>query len=54
MMKKDRVGKYAETFKGNKILPIPEIVKTIELQILSLVITDLRTKRLVVLKKRKF
>ena len=24
---KDRVGKYAEFFKGNEILPIPEIIK---------------------------
>ena len=38
---KDRVGKYAEYFKGNEILPIPEIVQKTEPQILSLVVTDI-------------
>ena len=43
---KDRVGKYAKYFKGNEILPNPEIGEKIEPRILSLVISDLKTKRL--------
>ena len=50
---KDRVGKYAEFFVGNKILPIPEIVKKVEPWIIALVVTDLKT-RLVGLKKESF
>ena len=46
---RDRVGKYAEFFVGNKILPITEI-KKIEPKIVSLVVTDLKTRRLVGLK----
>ena len=38
---KDRVGRYAQYFKGNEILPIPEIA-------------DLKTKRLVGLNKEIF
>ena len=52
--KKDSVGKYAKYFKGNEILPIPEIAKNIELRILSLVVTDLKTKRVTGLKKEAF
>ena len=37
---RDRVSKYAEYFKVNKILPFPEIIQKIEPQILSLVVTD--------------
>ena len=48
---RDRVGKYAKYFKGNEILPIPEIVEKLTPRILSLVISDLKTKRLVGLKK---
>ena len=33
---KDRVGKYADYFKGNEILPIPEILQKIEPKIVSL------------------
>ncbi len=44
---KDRVGRYAKYFKGNKILPIPEIVERIAPRVLSLVVSDLKTKRLV-------
>ena len=51
---RDRVGKYAKYFKGNEILPIPEIVQKMEPRILSLVISDLKTKRLVGLKKETF
>ena len=44
---KDRVGKYAKYFNGNEILPIPEIVEKITPRVLSLVVSDLKTKRLV-------
>ena len=50
----DQVGKYAEYFKGNEILPIPEILQKLESRILSLVVTDLKTRRLVGLKKEGF
>ena len=46
---KDRVGRYAKYFKGNEILPIPEIVEKI-----WLVVSDLKTKRLVGLNKDTF
>ena len=51
---KDRVGKYADYFKGNEILPIPEILQKIEPRIVSLVVTDLKSRRLVALKKEGF
>ena len=51
---KDRVGKYAKYFKGNEILPISEIIEKIIPRILSLVISDLKAKRLVGLKKETF
>ena len=51
---RDRVGKYAQYFKGNEILPIPEIVEQLEPRILSLVVLDIKTKRLVGLKKEIF
>ena len=51
---RDRVGKYAKYFKGNEILPIPELVEKLTPRILSLVISDLKTKRLVGLKKETF
>ena len=51
---KDQVGKYAKYFKGNEILPIQEIVEKLEPRILSLVISDLKTKKLVGLKKETF
>ena len=47
---KDRMGKYAQYFKGNEILPIPEIIEKLEPIILSLVVLDLKTRRLVGLK----
>ena len=51
---KNRVGKYADYFKGNEILPIPEILQKLEPRIVSLVVTDLKTRRLVGLKKEGF
>ena len=51
---KNRVGKYAQYFKGNEILPIPEIIEKLEPRILSLVVTNLKTRRLVGLKKKGF
>ena len=51
---RDRVGKYADYFKDNEILPIPEIAKDLETRILSLVVTDLKTKRVTGLKKKAF
>ena len=40
---RDRMGKYAEFFVGNEILPILEIMDKIEAWIVSLVVTDLKT-----------
>ena len=51
---KDRVGKYADYFKGNEILPIPEFLQKNEPRIVSLVVTDLKSRRLVGLKKEGF
>ena len=51
---KDRMGKYAQYFKGNEILPIPEIIEKPEPRILSLVVSNLKTRRLVELKKEAF
>ena len=51
---KDRVGKYAEYFKGNEILPIPELLQKLEPRIVSLVVTDLMSRRFVGLKKEGF
>ena len=52
--KNDRVGKYADYFKGNEILPIPEFLQKNEPRIVSLVVTDLKSRRLVGLKKEGF
>ena len=51
---RDKVGKYAQYFQRNVILPIPEVSKAQEPRILSLVITDLKTGRLTGLKKDTF
>ena len=51
---RDMVEKYAKYFKGNEILPIPELEKKLTPRILSLVVSDLKTKRLVGLKKETF
>ena len=48
------MSKYAGYFKGNEILPIPEILQKMEPRIISLVVTDLKTRRLVGLKKEGF
>ena len=41
------MGRFAKYFKGNEILPIPEIADKIMPRVLSLVVSDLKTKRLV-------
>ena len=51
---RDRVGKYAPYFRGNEILPIPEIVAEVEPKTLSFIITDLRTRKLAGIKKETF
>ena len=51
---RDRVEKYAKYFKGNEILPIPELVEKLTPMILSLVVSDLKTKKLVGLKRETF
>ena len=51
---KDRMGRYAKYFKGNEILPIPEIVEKVTPRVLSLVVSDLKTKRFVGLNKETF
>ena len=51
---RDRVEKYAKYFKGNEIQRIPELVEKLTPRILSLVVSDLKTKRLVGLKKETF
>ena len=48
------MGRYAKYLKGNEILPIPEIVERIAPRVLSLVVSDLKTKRLVGLSKDTF
>ena len=50
----NRVGRFAKYFKGNEILPIPEIADKIAPRVLSLVVSDLKTKRLVGLTKEVF
>ena len=50
----DRVTKYAKYFKDNEILPIPELVEAVEPKTLSIVVTDLKTRRLAGLKKEAF
>ena len=51
---KDRVEKYAQYFKGNRILPIPELVEAVQPKTLSLIVADIKTRRLAGLKKDKF
>ena len=48
--KKDRVEKYAQ----NRILPIPELVEAVQPKTLSLIVSDIKTRRLAGLKKDKF
>ena len=52
--KKDRVEKYAQYFKGNRILLIPELVEAVQPKTLSLIVSDIKTRRLAGLKKDKF
>ena len=52
--KKDRAEKYAQYFQGNQILPIPELVEAVQPKTLSLIITDIKTRRLAGIKKDKF
>ena len=51
---KDRAGKYADYFRSNEILPIPEILQKLEPRIVSLVVTDQKRGRVVGLKKEEF
>ena len=51
--KKDRAEKYAQYFQGNWILPIPELV-VVQPKTLSLIVTNIKTRRLAGLKKDKF
>ena len=51
---RDRVGKYARYFQANVIKPIPEISKVLKPWTLSLVVTDLKTRKLIGLKKDTF
>ena len=51
---RDRLGKYAQYFKGNEIFPIPEVSKVQEPRILSLDISDFKTRGLTGLQKDKF
>ena len=51
---KDKMGKYAPYFKDNIILPIPGISDLLEPRILSLVVVDLKDRKLVGLTKEVF
>ena len=46
--------KYEKYFKGNRILPIPELVQEVQPKTISFVVTDLKTRRLAGLKKETF
>ena len=46
------MGKYAEYFKGNE--SIPELLQKLEPRIVSLMVTDLKSRQLVGLKKKGF
>ena len=48
---KYRVRKYALYFRGNQILPIPELVAAVLPKTLSFIITNLRTRKLTGFKK---
>ena len=51
--KKDRVGKYAQYFKDNTILPIPGLVETVETKTLSFIVSDFKTRKLAGVRKKK-
>ena len=44
-------AKYAQYFQGNRILPIPELIKKVENKTLSFIITDIKTRRLAGIRK---
>ena len=46
--------KYEKYFQGNRILPIPELVKEVQPKIVSFVITDLKSRRLAGIRKETF
>ena len=46
--------KYVQYFQGNRILPIPELIKEVETKTLSLIITDIKTRRLPSIRKETF
>ena len=50
---KDR-AKYAQFFQGNRILPIPELIKEVEPKTLSFILTDIKTRKLAGIKKETF
>ena len=50
---KDR-AKYAQYFQGNKILPIPELVETVQPKTISFIVTDLKTRRLASIEEDTF
>ena len=50
-LQKGQDEKYAQYFQGNRILPIPELVEAVQPNTLSLIVTDIRTRRLAGLKK---
>ena len=45
-------AKYPQFFIGNRILPIPELVETVQPKIISFIVKDLKTMRLAGIKKR--
>ena len=46
--------KYEKYFQGNRILPIPELVKEVQQKIVSFVITDIKSRRLAEIRKETF
>ena len=46
--------KYGKYFQGKRILPIPELVKEVQPKIVSFVITDIKSRRLVGIRKETF
>ena len=46
--------KYEKYFEGNRIHPIPELIKEVQPKTISFVITDVRTRRLAGIKKDTF
>ena len=47
-------AKYAQYFKGNKILPISELVEAVQPKTIYFIVTDLKTRRLAGIKKDTF